>query len=153
MENSLTLPSHGRRLLAYLIDIIPIIMLVFGFFYFFLDFDVVWHAYINDYRNGPARDTFLLWRNDMRFVSLMVWVVYGMILDLSRWQGTLGKKVMKIKVVSVDGRPLTTMQSLQRNSLKALSILFLLIGVIWIFFDKKRQALHDKAGNAVVVEV
>ncbi|MEL7001141.1 MAG: RDD family protein [Bacteroidota bacterium] len=145
------LPSHGKRLMAYLIDIVPITTVVFAFYYFFMGFDEVWHAYLNNYTGAQEQETFINWRNSMRVVELIIWVIYGTAMDISEWQGTLGKRLVGIKVVDMEGNKLTLEQSLKRNTLKFFSVLILYLGVIWIFLDSNRQALHDKIANALMV--
>lgn len=145
------LPSHGKRLMAYLIDIVPITTIVFVFYYFFLGFDVVWHAYLNNYTGEQERDAFLNWRSNMRIIELIIWVIYSVIMDVSEWQGTFGKRILGICVVDMEGNKLTMEQSLKRNVTKALSVFIFYLGVIWILLDKNRQALHDKIAGALII--
>jgi uncharacterized RDD family membrane protein YckC len=70
---------------------------------------------------------------------------------VSRYAVTPGKKLMSIMVKSEDGRNLTFIQAILRELGKVVSALPLMLGFIWIFIDKKRQAWHDKFVKSVVL--
>ena len=53
--------------------------------------------------------------------SLIIWIVYSLIADASSLQGTLGKKILEIKVVSEDGARITIRRSMARNLFKLIS--------------------------------
>lgn len=64
---------------------------------------------------------------------------------------TLPMKTWKLRVVNADGRPLRPLQAVFRYSLAWPSMLFFGIGIIWAFFDRDRQFLHDRiAGTRIV---
>lgn len=144
--------QRGKRIGAYLIDIVPIAIIVFGIFYLFYDFDQTLKAYFNRGTNIEPRTTFLKERNRIREVSFLVWVVYCILMEASKKQGTFGKVLMGIKVVDENKKRLTLLQSIKRNTSKIVSYLFLFIGFIWIFFDKNKQGWHDKLSKTFVVE-
>ncbi|MBF0433623.1 MAG: RDD family protein [Fibrobacteria bacterium] len=64
---------------------------------------------------------------------------------------TPGKMAMGVKVISTDGEPVSMLKSLGRYFAKMISGLILMIGYIMAFSDKKKQALHDKMCNTLVV--
>jgi uncharacterized RDD family membrane protein YckC len=64
------------------------------------------------------------------------------------WGQTFGKMVTKVKVVSLDGRPVGFFSSFVRVIVA--SVLF--PGAILALADEKRQALHDKVVNTRVVD-
>lgn len=66
---------------------------------------------------------------------------------------TLGKLLLKIKVIKTDGNEIGIIRSVIRWFGYALSILSFLLGLIWIFIDAKNQALHDKLAETVVVRI
>src|SRR5215471_817184 len=49
---------------------------------------------------------------------LILWIGYGTLLESSRWQATLGKRIMGLRVYNSTGRPLLTMQAAARNVVK-----------------------------------
>ncbi|MGB8643978.1 MAG: RDD family protein [Anaerolineae bacterium] len=64
---------------------------------------------------------------------------------------TIGKGVMKIKVVATDGTKVTPMKAVLRYVGYYVSAIFLL-GYIWILFDKDKQGWHDKIAGTYVVK-
>ena len=143
--------SRKNRFLAFLIDILPLTALVFVVFYFFLGFDETIQNYLNRGDDIKPRKIFLDDRNLIREISFLIWMLYCAIMEASSWQGTLGKHVMKIKVVDENGNRLSPMLSLRRNTMKILSFIVLSAGFIWILFDPKRQGWHDKIAKTFVV--
>jgi len=141
----------GRRVAAYVVDIVPITLALSTVFYFFFGLDETLSNYFGNLGNQEARAQFLLERNRIRDLSFLVWVIYGAILEASPLHGTLGKKLLGIQVVDGSGRPLTFKRSLGRNAAKLLSYLPLALGFIWIVFSKKRQGWHDRLAKTWVV--
>ncbi|MCL7476510.1 MAG: RDD family protein [ANME-2 cluster archaeon] len=66
---------------------------------------------------------------------------------------TIGKKMMKIKVVSVDGTPLTYTKGFVRVIGYVIASIPLYIGLIWMLFDENKQNWEDKIANTYVVKV
>ena len=68
---------------------------------------------------------------------------------------TLGKKLFKIKVVKVNGTPITIWQSLIRNVLRIVDEIpgFYLVGFLIVVFTDYNQRLGDLAANTAVVKV
>ena len=80
----------------------------------------------------------------------------------AKWGQTIGKRVMKIKVVALPGRaPLSTGAAIKRAALYAVAPqvpgiggIFALIDSLWLLWDKPhRQCLHDKVADTVVIKV
>lgn len=74
---------------------------------------------------------------------------------LLHYQGaTLGKKFMKIKVVSVSlGKPTLGKIILRETLGKWISNIFMYVGNLWVLIDKDRQAWHDKIAKTYVVKL
>lgn len=149
-----TLPYTGsmRRLTAYLIDIFPIITLVIISFYYLSDLAEVWGKYVQSGKGPSERADFLTYRNKIRSISFALWILYCLFAEASSWQGTLGKRLMGIKVVDQNGLPLTFQHSLKRNAAKVFSYLLLFVGFIVIIFDSKKRGWHDRAALTFVVD-
>lgn len=65
---------------------------------------------------------------------------------------TLGKMFLGIRVVSIDGKPITWGKALLREILgKMISVLVLGLGYLWVIWDGKKQAWHDKIAGTYVV--
>ena len=66
---------------------------------------------------------------------------------------TPGKMVLGLKVVKVDGSPVGITIAVVREMVgKAVSIIVLYFGFIWIAFDAKKQGWHDKIADTVVIK-
>ena len=65
---------------------------------------------------------------------------------------TPGKQVMKIKVITVDGSPLTYNKGFMRWIGYQVSGITLGIGFLWILKDENRQAFEDKIASTYVVK-
>ena len=65
---------------------------------------------------------------------------------------TLPMKTWRIRLVTAAGGPLTLRHAVYRFVLAVAGTLLLGIGVIWAFFDRDRQFLHDRlAGTRIVM--
>ena len=149
MNNKIS--SFLKRLIAYLLDIIPILMFTIIIFYS-LGFNVVWENYINNPKDIEYRKEFLIWRNRVRDLSFLLYCLYAIVLESSSLQGTVGKYIMKIKVIKNDGQNLKILDSTKRNVFKIVSIIPLSLGFIWSLFNKKRKTWHDYFAKTLVVE-
>lgn len=75
----------------------------------------------------------------------------------ARWGQTLGKKALRIRVVrQEDGGAVSTGQAAGREGFYTvfggICGCFGLIDVVWILWDPRRQALHDKVARTVVAK-
>lgn len=82
--------------------------------------------------------------------TLSNWLYYS-ILESSPKQATFGKRLFRQKVVDETGERLTFMRATGRCFAKYLSSLMLFVGFLMMFWDKKRQGLHDKLAHTYVV--
>jgi uncharacterized RDD family membrane protein YckC len=64
---------------------------------------------------------------------------------------TIGKAVMGLRVVQIQGKPITFSVALRRLVGYYLSALFLFLGFLWVFVDDRRQGWHDKLAGTCVV--
>ena len=66
--------------------------------------------------------------------------------------GTPGKWLFKLQIVDEDThRPVNIKQSIIRMVGYLLAFLPFGLGYIWVFFDRKKQGLHDKLARTVVI--
>lgn len=149
----LQIAGFGVRLAAYGLDVIPITLMVFAVFYQFLGFDDTFRRYLN--RGGDnveARAEFLVQRNQIRDLSFIVYVVYCAILEESALQGTIGKRLLGLRVTDSQGRSLTMGRSIGRNSAKVISYLPCGLGFLWALWSKRKRAWHDMIAGTLVVK-
>lgn len=80
------------------------------------------------------------------------WVGVYFTLFLAWWNGqTPGKRLLGLRVVRLDGRPLTLWASFERFGGYAAGVATGLLGFAQVFWDPNRQALHDRIANTVVI--
>jgi uncharacterized RDD family membrane protein YckC len=84
------------------------------------------------------------------FAMVAFGILYFVLMESSKYQGTLGKLAFGLKVGNDDGSKISFLQALGRYFAKIVSALILLIGFIMVAFDKKKQGLHDKMANTFV---
>ena len=66
---------------------------------------------------------------------------------------TVGKKILKIKVVRADGQKLTILGVILRETVgKFASSIVLGLGYLWVIWDSKKQGWHDKIAQTIVVK-
>lgn len=89
--------------------------------------------------------------------SMVEWIIQGIsfVIYVSLWvkyAGTPGKRLLKLKVLDAKtGNHLTPMQAILRYLGYIPASIVLLIGLIWVAFDKQKQGWHDKIAKTVVV--
>ena len=84
-------------------------------------------------------------------VKLVIIGLYFAILEASAWQGTIGKKIMNLKVTDTHGKRISYKRATGRLLGKILSTQ-LLIGYIMIMFTTNKQGLHDILAKTLVLE-
>jgi uncharacterized RDD family membrane protein YckC len=147
----LVLARKRERLLAFLIDVLPITAVVFGLAYLFFGFDTTLHEYLQ--RNGDLepRATFIQERNTIRLIATVLLAIYGGTMEGTSGD-TFGKRALGLHVVDLQGSPITMKQASARNLGKLFSMLPAFVVFIWMLFDKKVQGLHDRAAGTLVLK-
>jgi uncharacterized RDD family membrane protein YckC len=78
--------------------------------------------------------------------------IYGVFAECSASQGTIGKKLLNIKVTDMMGNRIDLITSFGRNAAKVISILPLFLGYLYSFLNRKQQCFHDLAANTLVIK-
>lgn len=82
------------------------------------------------------------------------WATFYFTVMLSYFKGrTLGKKIIGIKVIKLDGKPLTLWESFGRYGGYGAGLATGLLGFLQVYWDPNRQAIQDKISTTVVVKV
>lgn len=82
------------------------------------------------------------------------WAAFYFSVVTSIWHGqTLGKKIMGIRVVQLDGTPLSVWDSFGRYGGYGAGLATGLLGFLQIYWDPNRQAIHDKISSTIVIDV
>ena len=87
-------------------------------------------------------------RNDIHAVTaedLAVWflMIYWILMESSRYQASIGKMLVGIKVGDKDGRRISIARAAARNASKIISAITLMIGFMMAGWTRRKQALHD----------
>ncbi len=146
MEKS-QLAGVGNRLVAQIIDGIiltiafSIIIVPFGGFAALLGMGA---DNLNDSEAAAAIASFAGF-SILGFVlfSLVAPLLYEAVMLSSSKQATLGKIIMKVKVVNETGDRLTFGQALGRSLIKYISVNVCFLLWLWPLFNPEEQSLHD----------
>lgn len=84
------------------------------------------------------------------FSTLANWI-YEAAMESSKYQATLGKMVLGLKVTDLEGRRISFLRATGRHIAKIISGFILLIGFIMAGFTERKQALHDMIAGTLVV--
>jgi uncharacterized RDD family membrane protein YckC len=91
-------------------------------------------------------------RHPLRFaIALAIGWVYGAGMESSRFQASLGKMALHLKVTDEQGNRLTLARATARHFAKLLSVASLGIGYVMAGFDSRKQALHDQMAGTLVL--
>ncbi len=119
----------------------------------FLLMIVVWPFYI--YVLGISMSTMTIFSKSyfsMVLLGLAIGWLYSAGMESSKYQGTLGKMAVSIKVTDMNGKRISFGKATARFFSKYLSAVILYIGYFMIAFTKKKQGLHDLIANTLVVK-
>ena len=76
-------------------------------------------------------------------ITIWFWVKY---------LGTPGKMLLRVRVIDANtGQAISTAKGLGRYLGYYLSALPLLLGFVWVAFDKRKQGFHDKLAGTLVI--
>ena len=139
-----------QRLGAYVFDTLLITLVVGAGFYLFLGFDETLTAYMREGADENARLRFVVERSAIRTVSLVFYLAYATVAEASPLRGTLGKWLLSLEVVTLEGRTLDPRTSMVRNAGKLVSIVTI-IGAVVALRSPLRQAWHDRWSATRVV--
>jgi uncharacterized RDD family membrane protein YckC len=150
---TLNIASAQKRVAAFVID-----DLVVSLFFMIIFYDQV-IAFLQTIPQVQQSDTQIVLERMNQFVSaniIPLFILKIIYHTVPVWQNgmTLGKYIMKIKVVSLqtDEKP-TFMTALLRALLRIPSELFFYLGFLMAFFVPLTQTFHDKFSNCVVTDV
>lgn len=85
-------------------------------------------------------------------VSLVVTWLYNALMDSSSWQGTVGKRVLGIKVTDMNGDRISFARATGRHFAKIISSIICLVGFIMVAFTERKQGLHDIIAGTLVLQ-
>ncbi|MGK7949365.1 MAG: RDD family protein [Xenococcaceae cyanobacterium] len=151
VELEFTLAGIGNRAYALIIDYI-----ILGFTLFL---SLVLTIFLNYQLNsglgiflGDLQNKFLQWLWAIEaLVAFTIYIGYFVILETIYQGQTPGKKRIKIRVVSDDGKPVKLSQATLRALFRPIDDFFF-IGVLFIVFGKKEQRIGDLIAGTIVIQ-
>lgn len=91
-------------------------------------------------------------RIDKTYFHAVIAAIYAILLWVN-WNGqTVGKKIMKIRIVKEDGGKVEYTTAIVRYICYFISAIPLFLGYLWVIWDGKKQAWHDKIASTVVIK-
>lgn len=102
---------------------------------------------------AAVADAFSQFQSATLMVNLLVSGIYNVPLMVLFNGQTLGKMMLRLRVVKKRGGRITILDALLRNVFGYTVSQIFLLGYLWALFDRENQAWHDKmAGTVVVIE-
>ena len=157
--NDLIIASVWKRVIAFAVDILIIIFLILlliPLVNWVLQIPIEYSLTLE--RGTSVKMTEYVEENFYKLVviyslaKLSIIVPYFVFSESSRWQSTIGKKLLGIKVIDFEGKRISFGKAFLRLLGKWISGQTLLIGYLMAFFTKNKQALHDLLAGTFVLE-
>jgi uncharacterized RDD family membrane protein YckC len=142
---SFNISSLGERILAFLIDGIIRIAYLFFAMYFFLDFLNLEH-YMTELDSWSERA--------IKIAIFFPASVYPLVMESLMEGQTPGKKIMKIRVVKIDGYQASFADYLIRWVFRVIDVTFLgIVGLVSAITSKNSQRLGDIAAGTAIISL
>jgi len=142
--------SPIQRLSAFIIDYSLIYLFLIILINLMPEFRELTRQHHQNMNDMNLAKRILEYSNRIESYTFIIWIFLCSIMESSKIQGTLGKKIIKIKVINLYGDRISIKTSIVRNLLKFISSIFF-FGFILIAFTKKNQGLHDTLTETFVV--
>lgn len=150
-QPEIRLASIGKRWLAIVIDgflvaIATVLLLVAGGALAPLD------AAMASADEAAVSEALSNFQSNTLTVNLLISAVYNVALMVWFNGQTLGKMMLRLRVVKKRGGRITVLDALLRNVFGYMVSQIFLLGYLWALFDAEKQTWHDKMAGTVVVE-
>jgi uncharacterized RDD family membrane protein YckC len=132
-ERPMNYASFGFRFGAVLID--GLILITFQYTMAYLLFGTIWVSNV--------------WWS---IANMAISWLYEAIQVSSSRQATIGKKLLNIKVTNDRGNRISFGRATARHFSKILSTIILFIGFLMMLWDDRKQTLHDKIADTLVIQ-
>lgn len=108
---------------------------------------------------GPSMDE-LLMAPESFASTILLWLAIGQCIPIlvtgvlwAVWGTSPGKRALHLRIVDADtGEPMTVRQAGLRTLGYLLSFATCGAGFLWVLFNQRKQALHDRIANTVVID-
>lgn len=134
--------NFGLRLGAYLID-----MVIFTIIQYLVTLGILY--VLIEFFKVRKDEAITFWA-----IVIYIYLAYRYFIkpEASSWQGTIGKKMIGIKVTDLNGKRISEANAVGRYFGKLLSTLIVFIGWLMPLWTDKKQALHDMVASTLVIK-
>ena len=87
------------------------------------------------------------------FIGLFIWIFYHGLFESSVYQATIGKMLLKLKIIDLFGKRMSFIRATFRCILTIISILPVGIGIWYITTDPKKRSWHDLISGSYVIKI
>lgn len=157
--NDLIVASVWARAIAFAVDIfivVALFSLLIAFLNWILQIPIEYSFFegrgISVETTDYVRENFIKLVVIYSAAKLAIVITYFVGLESSRWQATIGKKILRIKVGDFSGKRISIGKAVLRLFGKWISGQILLIGYLMAFFTDNKRALHDFLAGTFVFE-
>lgn len=147
-----TIANPGKRILAYIVD--SIFMSIASIIILFLIGQGDTLNAIASFSGGDIEqiiEKVVPIAQTLTFIQLILGLLYFGIFQAMSNGATMGKKLLHIRIVCMDGSEFSFINSIFRYIVNTISIQLCFVIAIVMFFTTYKQALHDLAVKTVVV--
>ena len=143
LTESIVYAGFWRRLAAVLVDTLIVLPVIAALVYLLSDGNISLEALNAD----P-----LAFYNPSASLAMELAIMALVIFFWVRFCGTPGKLLLGCQIVDANsGQPLTISRAILRYIAYLISALPLMLGFLWIAFDRRKQGFHDKIARSVVI--
>lgn len=108
---------------------------------------------------GPSTDEILA-NPEAYGSSIALWLIVGQCIPIlvtgvmwAVWGTSPGKRMVRVRIVDADtGEQMSVRQALLRTLGYLLTFATCGAGFLWVLFNRRAQALHDRIANTVVID-
>ncbi len=139
------LATAGQRTLAFIIDylLLSIVMEVIAF-------QLGWVTWPSGGKFAwPDNDTMF----KMQALFYGIYIIYNVLFEQIGWKATIGKKILGLRVIDVNGEKISILQSLGRNVGAILSIALTMIPFLSIFGSEYKQEWYDNLAKTYMIKI
>jgi uncharacterized RDD family membrane protein YckC len=142
------------RLLAHLLDHIILGAIAVPLFFIFAFPAAIRVAHEAERNQEPSPEVMVAMLGSVFIFVIIAFTgqwLYEALMTSSSWQGTLGKRILSLKVTDEAGNRISFGRATGRFFAKILSSMFFCIGFIIIGFTERKRGLHDMIAGTLVM--
>ena len=147
----LTLAPVLLRVVAFLVDGLIVVAAVGSYFWFVEGFGAVVGSYFDkDLKASLPPGVFSAGVTKILGLSFLAGLIYDVFGEGSPWMGTIGKRLVGIRVVDEYGERITFTTAIIRSLMKIVSVAAFGAGCISALWSPSSQTWHDRATGTFV---